>query len=144
MAQKKTANQIIEKILQRTKGDVLTTLSQSGKTMSLSYIIKKLIREGHFDMDHILILTCQRTKEQFSKRFPECFFLFFRNNIFHNTPQDVNKLKSRITENRDILVILDEVHIGELADCFTPSEMERRNVNLLKVSATPDGVLFST
>jgi len=123
---------------------------QVGKTGTMVSLIEQYIDRYEIPIENIYIITglsSKSWKEQTRKRFPE----ILENQIYHRNELK-QQFKTDIIRKKDVLLILDEVHIAaqkkqtihttfdELS--FVNREiMYMNNIKVIEFSATPDGVI---
>ena len=131
-------------------------LTQSGKTGSMLSTIHHFLKEPTLSipLDNIFIITGISSTDwvvQTRERFPECLHhrIYHRNNFYKFYSDIENK------NIQDILVILDEVHIGNKGDQTLASifkilkfddieYLQKHNLKFVFFTATPNNLSFFT
>ena len=152
--QEKISFEIITKFKDRKVCVVNTTGEpQTGKTGTMCAVINNYMMDDNdpISPDNIYVITGLSSiewKEQTQERFPPSI----RNRVFHRSDLPV-KFASEIAKKKNILIIMDEVHIAakknqtikkafENAGLLDKQVLYQKDVKILEFSATPDGTLY--
>ena len=130
--------------------------TQSGKTGAMIAIVKEYKEQHEIPVSNIYIITGHSStswKKQTKGRFPECL----EKNIYHrpdfNKKGTKNKLVNELKNKKNVLIIMDEVHVaakkGQSVDKFFKklkfNDLEyclKNDIKIVEFSATPDGTLY--
>ena len=162
--QDETAKEVVDIIINKPKilFQLVNGLTQSGKTGCMIAVIKSCLTMGGCNLiinpNNIFIVTglssndwCNQTKGRFPR--------YLVNNIFHRG--DLKRLGEKLNEKvgerkenlRDILIIMDEIHIASKETMSLDKMLiqdtgfkdmkilHERNINFVEFSATPNKVL---
>ena len=127
-------------------------MTQTGKTACMIAIIEKIFLLGGMDMKihpkNIYIITGLSSndwREQTKDRMPS----IIDGNVYHRN--DVKKLYNKLIGARDVLIIMDEVHIASKTGMTIDKALEqygfkdiptlcKNNINFVEFSATPNRI----
>ena len=153
--QELTATKVVQTIFDEPNivFQLVKGLTQSGKTGCMIAVVKLCVARTGCNLSinpgNIFIVTCLSSKEwlgQTRDRFPTALGL----NIFHRG--SLKELGTRLKGCRDVLIIIDEVHIASKKGMTIDKMMEetgfkdmdvlrKRNISFVEFSATPNGVM---
>lgn len=155
--QETTATNVARTILEATAVifQLVVAMTQTGKTACMLAVMEKCFTLLHDDEmpkinpDNIYVITGLSSndwREQTKDRMPKTV----QNNVFHRG--ELKKLKKRLQGQRDVLIILDEVHIASKKNMTIDktlcelgykdlSRLQEQNVNFVEFSATPNRVM---
>jgi len=156
--QKETAMKLVDKYLQNNDIHLytLSALTQCGKTGTLLFFIKTIIEHNNpqkvLSYKNIFVITGLSSKGWVSQMKDRTPTLLLKN-VFHGGQLD--KFKQKVSNKKDILIVIDEVDYAGLEDCqihkifndlhFNDIEyLQKNNIHILQVSATPDGILVDS
>lgn len=152
--QEKISFEIITKFKDRKICNIMVIAEpQTGKTGTMCAVINNYMMDDNdtISPDNIYVITGLSSiewKEQTQERFPPSI----RNRVFHRSDLPV-KFASEIAKKKNILIIMDEVHIAasknqtikkafENAGLLDKQNLYQKDVKILEFSATPDGTLY--
>ena len=156
--QEKISFEIITKFKDRKICNVMTIAEpQGGKTGTMCAVINNYMMDDNdpISPDNIYIITGLSSiewKEQTQERIPPSI----RQRVFHRSELPVkfaSEIASEIAEKKNILIIMDEVHIAagkrqtvkkafENAGLLDKQVLYQKDVKILEFSATPGGTLY--
>ena len=125
--------------------------TQSGKTGTFCNIIRQFVERGDVPVNNLFCITGKSDislKTQTQKRLPE----ILRKNIYHG-PDLTTRFVKNIQGKSDCVIILDECQCAsgkdnsllnafKKAGLLDKDELYRRNIRIVYVSATPNGILY--
>ena len=132
---------------------LVKAMTQTGKTGCMLAVIKLCFTlsgcEIKVNPDNIFIITGISSTdwvEQTKKRFPKAL----KDNIYHRG--ELKKLSTRLTGLRDVVILMDEVHVASKDDMTISKLLEatglknmdylrEQNINFVEFSATPNKVM---
>ena len=138
-------------------GEVVATMvvarTQSGKTGSMCAVIRELTNPlfpNPSNLDNVFVITGLSSiewKTQTIERMPSAI----KHNVIH--ANDLHVIADKIESKRDVLIIMDEVHIAALktqrvhqlfntAKLNDPIYMQHHNIRIVQYSATPNKTIF--
>lgn len=131
---------------------LLVALTQSGKTGTMVGLIKQflLTYNNYTPVQNIIVITGLSSREwktQTTERIPDGIRVLHRNDLN-------NDLADELKQAKNVLIIIDEVNIAcqakqtleilfKRAGFQTIQELIERDIKIVEVSATPDGVLYN-
>jgi len=135
---------------------LIVAKTQSGKTGAMIAICKEYKEMHEIQLENIYIITGHSStswKKQTKGRFPNCL----EKNIYHrpdfNKKGTKNKLIKELENKKNVLIIMDEVHVaakkGQSVDKFFKKlkfndlyYCLENDIKIVEFSATPDGTLY--
>jgi hypothetical protein len=135
---------------------LIVAKTQSGKTGAMIAICKEYKDMHEIQIENIYIITGHSStswKKQTKGRFPNCL----EKNIYHrpdfNKKGTKNKLFKELENKKNVLIIMDEVHVaakkGQSVDKFFKKlkfndlyYCLENDIKIVEFSATPDGTLY--
>jgi hypothetical protein len=150
--QERTAIEIVEKLKDRKILNIMVIgKTQSGKTGTMIATIKKYLEdpESLIDITNIYVITGLSNCEwlnQTKKRFPNSIKVFHR-------PELENEDFLKIKNKKNVLIIIDEVHIAstdsqsikksfEKIGLLNKNKLYNDDIKIVEFTATPDGIIF--
>ena len=131
---------------------LLVALTQSGKTGTMVGLIKQflLTYNNYTPVQNIIVITGLSSREwktQTTERIPDGIRVLHRNDLN-------NELADELKQAKNVLIIIDEVNIAcqarqtleilfKRAGFQNIKELTERDIKIVEVSATPDGVLYN-
>lgn len=129
---------------------ILVALTQSGKTKAMLCFIKHYIDKNTISYENIYIITGLSSiewKKQTQGRFPK----ILKENIKHLPDLRNEKLIEELKIKKNIIIIIDETHMAakdkhSINKFFNITNVYKekfeRDIKILAVSATPNGILY--
>lgn len=149
--QYKIANDIYNKFYENKECVLVLGVAetQMGKTGIMQAVTREFVINDNIEPSNIYIITGLSSvewKNQTMNRFVEDI----KENIFHSNT--LKKLETKLLNNENILIIIDEVHIASniknrIGDIFKSNgllninNLIERKIKILQISATPDLIL---
>jgi len=155
----KDQKKVAKKIIRSFRHNQLVTLCappQWGKTGVSLYVSYIMAKKRGIDPNNVFFITAMSDRSWIQQTKTRVLPLW-KNNVYHRNT--LHKMESRLqklkeeNKEKNILIIIDECHLANkkehtLGKIFQTlklndeSEMKRRNIKLLQISATPSNALY--
>lgn len=131
---------------------MITALTQSGKTGTMSALIKNYLNTNLIPMENIFIITGLSSREwihQTKNRMPESI----QKRVFHRNKLLKDEFVDDIKNKKNVLVIIDEIQIAAKEDqtlnktfdkvgFYDRQNLFNNDIKIIEFTATPDGTIY--